>query len=61
MLVINPYDTGWKFTLPSITKNMGFSSTNAQLMSAPPYVLSGIGAIVIPKLSDYTGKRACCG
>lgn len=57
---VDPLHTAWKFTLPTITKSMGFSNTNAQLLSAPPYVLSAIGAIVIPKLSDYTHKRAYC-
>jgi len=33
---------GVKFTMPQIVKNMGFSSTKAQLMTAP---------LVVPKLS----------
>ncbi|KEF57115.1 uncharacterized protein A1O9_07305 [Exophiala aquamarina CBS 119918] len=43
---------GTKFTLPSITKAMGFSSTNAQLTSAPPYVAAAISAIIFARLSD---------
>lgn len=43
---------GTKFTLPSITKAMGFSNTNAQLTSAPPYVAAAISAIVFAKISD---------
>ncbi|KIX01892.1 uncharacterized protein Z518_07831 [Rhinocladiella mackenziei CBS 650.93] len=43
---------GTKFTLPTITKAMGFSSTNAQLTSAPPYVAGAISAIVFARLSD---------
>lgn len=31
---------------------MGFSSTNAQLTSAPPYVAAAISAVVFAKLSD---------
>jgi MFS family permease len=44
--------TGTKFTLPTITKAMGFSDTNAQLTSAPPYVAAAISAIVFARLSD---------
>lgn len=44
--------TGIKFTLPTITKSMGFSSTNAQLTSAPPYVAAAISAVVLARLSD---------
>lgn len=43
---------GTKFTLPTITKAMGFSSTNAQLLSAPPYVAAAISAVVFAKMSD---------
>ncbi|KAK7418582.1 hypothetical protein QQZ08_011166 [Neonectria magnoliae] len=43
---------GIKFTLPTITKSMGFSNTNAQLTSAPPYVAAAISAIVFAKISD---------
>ncbi|OOQ81870.1 MFS transporter [Penicillium brasilianum] len=43
---------GTKFTLPTITKAMGFSSTNAQLTSAPPYVVAAISAIIFARLSD---------
>ncbi|KAF4443734.1 hypothetical protein F53441_11376 [Fusarium austroafricanum] len=43
---------GTKFTLPTITKSMGFSNTNAQLTSAPPYVAAAISAICFAKVSD---------
>ncbi|KAK5798724.1 hypothetical protein VI817_005014 [Penicillium citrinum] len=43
---------GTKFTLPTITKSMGFSDTNAQLLSAPPYVAAAISAISFARLSD---------
>lgn len=43
---------GIKFTLPTITKAMGFSNTDAQLTSAPPYVAAAISAIVFAKISD---------
>lgn len=44
--------SGTKFTLPTITQAMGFSDTNAQLTSAPPYVAAAISAIVFAKVSD---------
>lgn len=44
---------GTKFTMPTITKVMGFSTTNAQLMSAPPYVVGAISSIVFARLSDH--------
>ncbi|KAI8650518.1 hypothetical protein NCS57_01385900 [Fusarium keratoplasticum] len=43
---------GIKFTLPTITKAMGFSNTTAQLTSAPPYVAAAISAITFAKFSD---------
>jgi MFS family permease len=43
---------GTKFTLPTITKAMGFSTTNAQLLSAPPYVAAAASAIIFAKFSD---------
>lgn len=41
-----------KFTLPQIMVNMGFSNTNAQLLSAPPYIAGGISALVVSKIAD---------
>jgi len=43
---------GLKFTMPSITKSMGFTSSQAQLMTIPPYVIGAISAISFSKLSD---------
>lgn len=43
---------GTKFTLPTITKAMGFSNTNAQLMTVPPYVAGAASAIIFARLSD---------
>jgi MFS family permease len=43
---------GTKFTLPTITKGMGFSNTNAQLMTVPPYVAGALSCIFFGKLSD---------
>jgi MFS family permease len=44
--------TGIKFTLPTITKSMGFDTTVAQLTSAPPYVAAAVSAIFFARLSD---------
>ncbi|KAE8386963.1 major facilitator superfamily domain-containing protein [Aspergillus alliaceus] len=43
---------GNKFTLPTITEAMGFKSTNAQLMTVPPYVAGAISAVCFSSLSD---------
>jgi hypothetical protein len=43
---------GTKFTLPTITKGMGFNNTNAQLMTVPPYVCGAISSVFFAKLSD---------
>ncbi|OQD79937.1 hypothetical protein PENANT_c041G05580 [Penicillium antarcticum] len=43
---------GTKFTLPTITKGMGFEGTNAQLMTVPPYVAGAISAVFFSTLSD---------
>ncbi|KAF7164714.1 hypothetical protein CNMCM6106_001126 [Aspergillus hiratsukae] len=43
---------GIKFTMPTITKAMGFTNTNAQLMTVPPYVAGALSAICFNKLSD---------
>ncbi|USW57961.1 Putative major facilitator superfamily, MFS transporter superfamily [Septoria linicola] len=49
---------GLKFTMPSITKSMGYTSSQAQLMTMPPYVAGAISAIVLSKLSDKFQWRA---
>jgi uncharacterized membrane protein YeaQ/YmgE (transglycosylase-associated protein family) len=48
---------GTKFNLPTITRAMGFTSTNAQLLSAPPYVMGAISSIVFSKISDHFNWR----
>ncbi|KAI1500053.1 putative MFS transporter [Biscogniauxia marginata] len=44
---------GTKFTLPTITKSLGFSNTNAQLMTVPPYVAGALSAVFFGQLSDH--------
>ncbi|KAI1204387.1 high-affinity nicotinic acid transporter [Annulohypoxylon truncatum] len=43
--------------LPTIIKNMGYSANNAQLMSAPPYVLACLFAITGSRLADRCRQR----
>ena len=43
---------GLKFTMPQILKNMGYTSTNAQLLTAPPYACGAISALLSALLAD---------
>ncbi|CAG7925649.1 unnamed protein product [Penicillium olsonii] len=43
---------GMKFTMPQIIKNMGYTSSNAQLLTVPPYVVGAISAFASGVLSD---------
>ncbi|KAL4895493.1 major facilitator superfamily domain-containing protein [Aspergillus ambiguus] len=43
---------GTKFTLPTLTKAMGYEGTNAQLMTVPPYIAGAICAIIFCRLGD---------
>ncbi|RSL92677.1 hypothetical protein CEP52_013680 [Fusarium oligoseptatum] len=43
---------GFKFTMPQIMKNMGYTSANAQLLTIPPYVLGAISAYVSARFAD---------
>ena len=43
---------GLKFTMPQILKNMGYTSTNAQLLTAPPYACGAISALVSALMAD---------
>ena len=44
---------GLKFTMPTITKSMGYTSSQAQLLTIPPYVAGAISAICLAKLADH--------
>ncbi|KAL4746823.1 hypothetical protein BDW72DRAFT_210153 [Aspergillus terricola var. indicus] len=48
---------GTKFTLPTVTKAMGFTNINAQLMTVPPYIAGALTAILFSKLSDRCAWR----
>lgn len=49
---------GLKFTLPSIIKGMGYTASNAQLLSIPPYIAGAISSIGFNLLSDKFKRRA---
>ncbi|KPI37148.1 putative transporter [Cyphellophora attinorum] len=46
-----------KFTLPQILRGMGFTSTKAQLLSAPPYAIAATSAICSAILADRFSWR----
>lgn len=48
---------GLKFTMPSITKSMGYTSSQAQLMTIPPYIAGAISAVAMSKVSDHYRRR----
>lgn len=41
-----------KFTMPQIIFNMSFSSTQAQLLTAPPYICGAVSAVASAVLAD---------
>lgn len=43
---------GMKFTMPRIIANMGYKSSDAQLLTIPPYVIGAISAYVACRCSD---------
>ena len=43
--------------LPTILKEMGFSSVNAQGLTAPPFFLSFLVTIITPYIADRTQQR----
>lgn len=48
---------GLKFTMPSITKSMGYSSSQAQLLTIPPYVAGALSAVIFSFFSDRFQSR----
>ncbi|KAH7313920.1 major facilitator superfamily domain-containing protein [Stachybotrys elegans] len=48
---------GLKFSMPSITKGMGFTSSNAQLMTIPPYLCGAISSYTLSRFADRRGWR----
>ncbi|KAI3397138.1 hypothetical protein diail_11199 [Diaporthe ilicicola] len=49
---------GTSLFLPTIIKNLGYTSSTAQLMTVPIYVTAAILAVIFAYLSDRTGKRS---
>lgn len=47
----------FSFFLPTIIRNMGYSSIRAQLMSAPPYVVGCLLTIAAGYIADKTKQR----
>ncbi|KAL5322196.1 hypothetical protein ACEPPN_010166 [Leptodophora sp. 'Broadleaf-Isolate-01'] len=47
----------FSFFLPTIIRNMGYSNTHAQLMSAPPYVVGCLVTICAGYMADKTKQR----
>lgn len=50
-------NNGLKFTMPTIIRNMGFRSTNAQLLSAPPYFAGAVAAVLSGLWADKRSRR----
>lgn len=46
--------------LPTIIKQLGYSSTKAQLLSVPPYACAAVVTIFIGFLADRTRQRGLC-
>jgi MFS family permease len=46
-----------KFTMPQIVRNMGFTSTNAQLLTAPPYFAGAFASIFFAAFADRSKYR----
>jgi MFS family permease len=44
--------------MPQIIRNMGFTSTNAQLLTAPPYLLGAINAVLVSAFADRFSLRS---
>lgn len=49
---------GFKFTLPQIIKNMGYTSSQAQLLSIPPYVAGAISSLGFNVMADRFRRRS---
>ncbi|CAG9952991.1 unnamed protein product [Clonostachys rosea f. rosea IK726] len=48
---------GLKFTMPSVIKGMGFTSSTAQLLTIPPYAMGTVSALVSSWIADrYTWR-----
>ena len=46
--------------LPTIIKNLGYTSTKAQLLTVPPYAVAAICTVAVGYIADRTGQRGYC-
>ncbi|KAF2858380.1 MFS general substrate transporter [Piedraia hortae CBS 480.64] len=46
--------------LPTIVKELGYTSTRANLLSVPPYAAAAVLTVVIGKVADKTRRRGFC-
>ena len=46
-------NAAFKFTMPQIIKQLGFTSSTAQLLTIPPYFCGGIAAYITGRMSDH--------
>jgi MFS family permease len=46
--------------LPTIIAQLGYKSTQAQLMSVPPYACAAVLTISVGYFADRTGQRGLC-
>lgn len=50
-------NAAFKFTMPQIIKQLGFSTAQSQLLTMPPYVCGGIAAWLSGRFSDHLSWR----
>jgi cyanate permease len=46
--------------LPTIIKQLGYTSTKAQLLSVPPYAVAAVVTITVGFIADRTRQRGFC-
>jgi len=46
--------------LPSITKDMGYDTNKAQLMTVPPYFVAALLTVLVGYVADRSGQRGLC-
>lgn len=51
-------NAAFKFTMPQIIKQLGFSTTQSQLLTIPPYFCGGVSAWVVGRYADRFKWRA---
>ena len=49
---------GISLFLPTIIKNLGYTSSRSQLLTVPIYITAAILAVVFAWISDRVGKRS---